>query len=96
MSVIDECRDRFGNLSEKNRELLRAALQGASDDVWGRASRVVVSPMPLMTLGMAVKSVAPRPSQGPPDPFTIYRALRYAVNVRNDYLSRHLDNDFDL
>ena len=96
MNIVNECRDRFGGLSERNRALIHAALDGADDKVWNQASRIVVSPMPLMTLGMAVKSVTPRPDVNPPDPFTVYRALRYAVDLRHDYLNRYFDTDFDL
>ena len=33
-----------------------------------------------MTLGMAVSSVTPLKQVQIPDPFTVYRAIRYALN----------------
>ena len=80
MQVLDQCRDMYGSLSKSNRTLLAAALQGMDKPLWLQVKRVVISNRPIMTLEMAIKQVTNKTITGIPDPFTVYRALRYAID----------------
>ncbi len=90
MSIIDDCRDMYGTLSSSNRALLQAMLDGADCDTWQRARRIVISPLPAITLHMAVRAVTSLLNQenvldSAPDAFTVHRALRYAIRRREEY-----------
>lgn len=95
MSVIDQCRDAYGCLSDANREVLEQALERTDEDIWARARRVVISATPMITLGMAVRSVSRQPPEAVPDPFTVYRALRYAVERRQEFIKRFSETDIE-
>ncbi|NIP73302.1 MAG: hypothetical protein GWO16_09875 [Gammaproteobacteria bacterium] len=73
---------RYGGLYElvtaQDRALIRRLLCGGDPGLWQQARHVVISPAPLVTLGMAVTRISPQPVTGVPDAFTVYRALRHA------------------
>jgi hypothetical protein len=80
MQILDQCRDMYGSLSKSNRNLLAAALQGMDKPLWLKVKRVVIANRPIMTLEMAIKQVTNKSITEIPDPFTVYRALRYAID----------------
>ena len=78
---LNNCKGIDGELSENNRNLLQKMMQGGSQEVWLRAQKVIIVPVPLTTLGMAVKRVS-QDKNFPgsfPDPFTAHRAMEYAL-----------------
>lgn len=87
MTVVDECAGIDGTLSANNKTLLEQMLHGGNTATWRQAREIVISPLPLMTLGMAVKRVMHNGviDTGVPDPFTVYRALRFSHNRRSEF-----------
>ncbi|HHO67558.1 MAG TPA: hypothetical protein ENK12_00875 [Gammaproteobacteria bacterium] len=80
MSLIDRCHDPYGKLSPRRRGQLNRLLQSPDRHLWERSRGLVIRATPLVTLEMAVRSVSRRPlADAPPDPFTLYRALHFAV-----------------
>jgi hypothetical protein len=79
-------RDALGGLSTEKRQLVTDLYRQPSSSTWARARAVVVSPVPLITLEMAVRQVAVGPIHSPPDPFTLRRALYYASDLHEQYL----------
>jgi hypothetical protein len=85
MHILDLCRDPHGRLSVERRALLKRLLEAPDQRTWERARGIVIRPLPVVTLAMAVRSVrSDGDTRSVPDPFTLYRALRFAV----DYESR--------
>lgn len=85
MTVVDYCAGIDGTLSESSKNLIEHMLHGGDVSTWRQAREIVISPLPLMTLGMAVKRVTRTLSIEVPDPFTIYRALRFSMNRRTEF-----------
>jgi hypothetical protein len=84
MQIIDQCRDPYGKLSSQRKRLLEHLLRRPDQWVWERARGLIIRDVPIVTLEMAVQSVRPsNDANRPPDPFTIYRALRFAVDDRS-------------
>jgi len=80
MGIIERCHDPYGKLSEQRRRQLSRLLRSPDQQLWERSRGLVIRAVPLVTLEMAVKSVSGRPEiRSAPDPFTLYRALRFAV-----------------
>lgn len=79
MHTVDKCRDSHGLLAGEKRELVETMLRDPNPRTWQQARHIVINPSPWMTLGMAVSSVTPARQLPLPDPFTVYRALRYAL-----------------
>ena len=81
MKIIDCCRDPYGELSESRRTLLKQLLENPAQCLWEQARGLIIRAVPIVTLEMAVESVRGNSDTGsPPDPFTLYRALRFAVD----------------
>lgn len=81
MHIIDQCRDPYGPLSNPRRALLEQLLRAPDQQLWDRARGLIIRPIPLVTLENAVKAVQKQVDiMKSPDPFTLYRALRYAVD----------------
>lgn len=86
MMVVDYCAGMDGTLSANNKTLIEGMLHGGDGPTWQLAREIVISPLPLMTLGMAVKRIArPIIAESIPDPFTIYRALRFSMARRAQF-----------
>ena len=86
MTVVDYCAGMDGTLSANNKSLIEGMLLGGDAPTWQMAREIVISPLPLMTLGMAVKRVArSKLATDIPDPFTIYRALRFSMTRRAQF-----------
>lgn len=80
MTVVDYCAGLDGTLSANNKLLIENMLHGGDAPTWKMARDIVISPLPLMTLGMAVKRITRNVlTEDIPDPFTIYRALRFSM-----------------
>ncbi|MBI3562168.1 MAG: hypothetical protein HY080_10705 [Gammaproteobacteria bacterium] len=83
MTVVDACAGMDETLSAHNKLLLEHMLLGGDSATWQQAREIVISPLPLITLGMAVNHVTPIALRlEVPDPFTIYRALRFTLRRR--------------
>lgn len=81
MQIIDMCRDPYGPLSDSRKALLEQLLEEPDQCLWERTRGLIVRAIPIMTLENAVNSVRKNGDAGlMPDPFTLYRALRYAVD----------------
>lgn len=81
MHIIDQCRDPYGRLSSSRRELLAQLLENPDRCLWERARGLIIRATPIVTLERAVHAVHRRSSTDQvPDSFTLYRAMRYAVN----------------
>ena len=81
MLIIDQCRDPYGKLSCGRRELLIELLQKPDSVLWERARGLIIRAIPIVTLERAVRAVRKNAvGEGVPDSFTLYRALRYAVD----------------
>lgn len=81
MQIIHRCRDPYGVLSDNRKLLLEQLLQTPDQCLWERARGLIIRPAPLLTLESAVRAIrGSRHSASVPDPFTLYRALRYAVD----------------
>lgn len=62
--------------------MLETLLQHSDDDMWIMARRIIVSPLPLITVEMAVFQVTKHVPVSCPDPFTLHRAIRHAIERR--------------
>jgi hypothetical protein len=81
MQIIDRCRDPYGSLSESRKALLEQLFTTPDQCLWERARGLIIRAVPIVTLENAVRSVNSWADTGQvPDPFTLYRALRYAVD----------------
>jgi hypothetical protein len=81
MQIIDRCRDPYGSLSDSRKALLKQLLETPDQCLWERARGLIIRAIPIVTLETAVRSVRKGGDAGRlPDPFTLYRALRYAVD----------------
>jgi hypothetical protein len=81
MQTIDRCRDPYGSLSDSRKALLEQLLAAPDQCLWERARGLIVRAVPIVTLETAVRSVRGCESSAcAPDPFTLYRALRWAVD----------------
>lgn len=80
MHIVEHCRDPYGKLSESRRALLVRLLQAPDQRIWERARGLIIQAAPIVTLEMAVRSVNRNlDANHAPDPFTLYRALRFAI-----------------
>lgn len=96
MKLLEDCKDLFGSLSKNNQDLLNKLLNAPDNETWEIARRIVVSPAPLLTLDMAVSRVIEGKTQKCPDPFTVYRAIDYAVKKHKQFLERPIDKEFGI
>ena len=81
MRIVERCRGPYGRLSERRRAMLEQLLQQPSQSGWERARGLIIQDTPMITLEMAVRSVRSNADlRRAPDPFTLYRALRQAVD----------------
>ena len=81
MHIIDRCRDPYGSLSDSRKALLEQLLKAPDQCLWERARGLIIRAIPIVTLETAVRSVRNNVDAGRvPDAFTLYRALRYAVD----------------
>ena len=95
MRIVDQCQDLYGGLSRSNKEMIIALLKQPTDPFWQQAQRIIVSPLPLLSIGMAVQRVSKNIVLHTPDPFTIYRALQYAINSRKNFLTQEHFREFE-
>jgi hypothetical protein len=90
MHIIDLCRDPYGKLSAARKALLVQLLNAPDRCTWERARGLIIRDVPFVTLESAVRSVRRNcDADRTPDPFTLYRALRFAV----DYESGAAESD---
>ncbi|MFQ5642676.1 MAG: hypothetical protein ACE5FQ_03150 [Thiogranum sp.] len=81
MYIIDLCRDPYGKLSQNRKTLLKQLLKHPDQCIWERTRGLIIRDIPIVTLEAAVNAVCGNSDAGrPPDPFTLYRALRFAVD----------------
>ena len=81
MAIIDRCRDPYGALSDSRKALLEQLLEAPDQCLWERARGLIIRAVPIVTLENAVRSVRNSRDAGQvPDSFTLYRAVRYAVD----------------
>ena len=81
MHIVDLCRDPYGKLSAARRSLLKQLLTAPDRRSWERARGLIIRDVPIVTLESAVRSVRRDSNiERTPDPFTLYRALRFAVD----------------
>jgi len=81
MQIIERCRDPYGRLSDSRKAMLERLLEAPDQRLWDRARGLIIRAIPIITLEMAVKSVDRNQNiRNSPDPFTLYRALRFAVD----------------
>ncbi|KPJ93557.1 MAG: hypothetical protein AMJ53_07020 [Gammaproteobacteria bacterium SG8_11] len=85
--LIKQCVDMHGAMSRGNTALLTELCESPSEELWLRAQRIIVCDLPLTTLRSAVNRVTQGriDIQGSPDEFTLYRALRYAIEKRQRF-----------
>ena len=88
MNIIEQCREFLSAMPEAQQSLVVRMLTAPTEDSWLHARKLVVSQTPLITLEMAVRRISNQPVSEIPDPFTIYRALAYAVEKANHYQKR--------
>lgn len=86
MRLVEKCRDLCGILSPANQRLIEQMLDNPTHETWELVRRVIISPAPVLTLDMAVNRVSGKRDGNLPSPFTIYRALDYAIKKREHYL----------
>ena len=82
MGMLDQCRDLYGPLPAHRKALIRRFLESPEQDTWDQARQVIIARRPVMTLGMAVRAVTRTDGPAVPDPFTLYRAIKYALGPR--------------
>ena len=81
MYIIDQCRDPYGKLSKSRKTLLEQLLKQPDQCNWERTRGLIIRDIPIVTLEMAVNSVRRNSdAEQLPDPFTLYRALCFAVD----------------
>jgi len=95
MNIIERCQNLRGQLSSEQRDILRRMLRAPDPEAWSRSRRLIITVAPLQTLEMAIESVAPQCTDTVPDPFTVYRAIRIAIDRQDDYLIEFIDRDSD-
>ena len=85
--LIEKCVDLHGSMSRGNTALLTALCESPSEELWLRAQRMIICDLPLTTLRSAVNRVTQGRINfhGAPDEFTLYRALRYAIEKRRQF-----------
>ena len=98
MNIVDKCREIISSLSDANQQLVTKMLAAPNAETWDEARRVAISQAPLITLEMAVKRISNEnePVTAIPDPFTIYRALRYAAEKSVHYAKREIEQTTDI
>ena len=81
MLIIDQCRDPYGTLSDSRKALLEQLLEAPDRCLWERARGLIIRAIPIVTLESAVRAVSGKADvDQTPDPFTLYRALRFALD----------------
>ena len=87
MGIIQRIHGLDGKLSRSNSMLMNSLLHQPTLSLWRSAKNMVISEQPLITLNVAVRAV----TQGQvvieefPDTFTLYRALKFAIEKREHY-----------
>lgn len=88
MKLVEKCRDMTGALPKAHQDILEKLLETPTDETWEIARLIVVSPAPVLTLDMAVKRVSNQTTEKIPSSFTVYRAIRYAIEKHSRFLSK--------
>jgi hypothetical protein len=97
MRIIDDLHGIDGKLSGANKALLTQLVKQPTLALWSRARNTVICDLPLITLNAAVRAV----TQGQvafaefPDTFTLYRALKYSVDIRKRCFHRMEASDME-
>ncbi len=95
MNIIERCQNLRGQLTGEQRANLRRMLRGPDPEAWSQSRRLIITVAPLQTLEMALEAVAPQRKDAVPDPFTVYRAIRVAVDRQDEYVVDFIDRDSD-
>jgi len=87
MRIIKQLHGLDGKLSRSNTNILVTLLHTPSPQLWHSAKNMIIGNRPIMTLGKAVKCVSPATHQdrNMPDPFTLYRALRFCLDKQKTF-----------
>ncbi|WP_455205200.1 hypothetical protein [Kaarinaea lacus] len=82
MHIVDQLQGLDGKLSPGNSQLLKKLLHYPERQLWDSAKNIIIGNRPIITLNKAVKCVTSANVEidGAPDPFTVYRALRFSLN----------------
>ena len=88
MKLVEKIRDMSGVLSVANQQLIEQMLDQPTLETWQQARHVIISPAPVLTLDMAINRIAGKRDNRIPSPFTVYRALDYALKKREHYLRK--------
>ena len=90
MRIIQKIHGMEGKLSRSNAMLLNILLHQPTLPLWRSAKNMLIADQPLITLNAAVRAV----TQGQvvidefPDTFTLYRALKFAIEKRERFYHR--------
>ena len=85
MHIIDQCRDPYGRTSSCRRKLLAQLLVAPDNSLWDLARGLIIRATPIVTLERAVRALQyPTSADQAPDSFTLYRALRCAVDYETN------------
>jgi hypothetical protein len=79
MQIVEQCRSHYGDLSDRNRALLKQLLVRPNSLAWSQARKIVISPLPITNVEMALGHIGYTNMQQCPDPFTLYRAIRQTL-----------------
>ena len=87
MHIVEKLHGLDGKLSHANTDILRMLLQNAEPHLWHSAKNMIIGNRPIITLGNAVKCVTSAHVifKGSPDPFTLYRALRFCLEKQRTF-----------
>lgn len=87
MRIVEQLHGLDGKLSHANAHLLQMLLHHPEPHLWHSAKNMIIGNRPIITLGRAVKCVTPIhvTSTGAPDPFTLYRALRFCLRKQQTF-----------
>lgn len=87
MQIVEQLHGLDGRLSPGNTHLLKLLLHNPDPQLWLSAKNMIISNRPILTLNKAVRCVTPDPQSESitPDPFTLYRALRFSITKQEIY-----------
>lgn len=82
MRIVKQLHGLDGKLSRANAHILTVLLREPNPQLWQSAKNMIIGNRPIITLGKAVKCVNSTLHQDSetPDPFTLYRALRFCIS----------------
>ena len=90
MHIVQKLHGMHGKLSPSNSMLLNTLLHQPTLAHWCSAKNMIISDQPFITLNAAVRAV----TQGQvvtgefPDAFTMYRALKYAIEKHDRFFHK--------